>query len=165
MNAQQDKEDMLILDIDFGCIDEEALLPDEDFIIGGLSQSNGGLMMKEENMFQHVRDNLENWKDNWGDSLEYLGSVAHLGVIPANCIKRYARLKDSVFWILNFDQSTSLIAYKIMSEHYRQKIMWLFGDTDESPQTSANLLYPDLTNQMQEQRDLLVEVVECGVTT
>jgi len=130
-----EKEDMLVLEVDMDMLPTSMLYPDEDFVWESAKGKFGS--------HAEIVEKLGDFKHHYGDSLDYLGSVAYMGTVAPECITRYATLKYDGFWLMSFDQSSSMMAYKILSDHYKQKLEWIFGDSIEYPVNYMKHTKPD----------------------
>lgn len=121
----------LVFEIDMQMLDREGLFPDEDFIWQALRHQQPDIELKE------VRKTLFCYRQNWKLSLEHMGTVAHLGVIPINCITRYCVIdfkKQEEIGFSVLDPVISVLNYQIKGKFYRDLVSWIFGDRKMLPQ-------------------------------
>lgn len=130
-----------VLEIDLEALDEDRLMPDEDFLEQGsrgvempswcnelgLRRCKG---MKARTVW--FRQHIELFHELWEASIDHLGTVAHQGAIPPSAIRRVgiftpnqeagaivASVLDPMIMIENF---------KYMNGRYRAVTRWFVGD-------------------------------------
>ena len=135
-----DKEDHLlgIVEIDLLKLDEDMLLPDEDFLeqssrnnppTGG---GNEGLaecstMVERTNWY---KEHLEFFAHHWVDSIERMGVAAYLGIIPPSAITQVSLYDDRSnpsISLMALDPSITLINHLIMGDKYKALTRWFMG--------------------------------------
>lgn len=129
--AAEPGERWAVIEVD---VDTDNLLPDEDFLEQasrgdplGLQVMGGARTMKDRTKW--FRDRLVDFQEHWKDSLEALGTVAHLGAIPPDQITKVALFDASnapMAWKA-MDPTITLLNYKICGGQYRALTQWLLG--------------------------------------
>lgn len=130
-----------IIEIETDHLNEEDLLPDEDF----LAQAFNFQTPEEEDPFwdeyieadtmeertEFFRERLECFQPHWEDSLSGLGNCAYHGAIPPKAITRIALFdpqSNSFIAMKAADPMISLFNYKICGDQYRALTAWFFGE-------------------------------------
>ena len=115
-----DSSKAVVLELD---ISIKNLYPDEDYLEQS-SRWNGSKILEKDNSTMiadtvKFRDNFEQYKDQWKDSLELLGTVCHKGKISASKIKRVAILRDEIFMVSQ--PTITLTNQKHLGSQYRDE--------------------------------------------
>jgi hypothetical protein len=131
-------ETMVIIEIDTSNIDESNFYPDDDFIWH--MQKQQGQLAESMNIPEQLALAGELIKYNqklWRNSLDCLGTIAHLGFIETKHIKRTATIN---FKNMNSqgrmcmhgwaDVNIAPIAIAIRNPWLQNQIAWVFGDAD-----------------------------------
>ena len=125
-----DDERAAVLAIDARSLDQHALLPDEDFLARALWKTSEfeGKPLLDVTANVDARD----YRHAWGKSLQYLGTCAHEGTVPAHSLARVAFIKPEAFpYIIlgGHDPSITFDHYNLLGERYRGFCRWVFtGD-------------------------------------
>lgn len=132
---EDDDESWGIIEIDTDKIDENNLLPDEDFVeqasrnpsgAGPFNELIEGKTLEEATKF--FRDNLDTWKEFWSISLDGIGNCAHIGIVPAESITRTAlydpRSNQEMTW--DWDPTISILNFHICRDKYTELTNELF---------------------------------------
>ena len=83
-----------------------------------------------------IREHLMDYQPFWKESIEYLGSCCHKGVIPVDAITRYCIVE----WdkrpelVINYtDHSVNIDHYRLLGPYYHKVLQWFFGDRKYLP--------------------------------
>ncbi|MCK9459512.1 MAG: hypothetical protein M0R80_07730 [Proteobacteria bacterium] len=132
MNAAEDGELSLILEIDSDLLDQGLLYPDEDFVAQVyLHQGPPGMELSV--VHKHVRRRLKQWRHLWVQSIEGMGNCCYRGTIPASAITRYCLFDAAArpaIAMMAMDPSISIMNYKFCKGKYLSLMAWLFGDQE-----------------------------------
>ena len=101
-------------------VDTEDLYPEDDFIM--LAMKRPSYTQNEINMID-----LEEYKNLWVESIQYLGNVA---VKPEKIRVLGIRFFDGKKLIMKCDPVISPLNYKILGEYYRKLTEWIFDGKD-----------------------------------
>jgi hypothetical protein len=121
----------LILELDHNKLDQENLYPDEDFIVQCLAAQNN---QDIDDIHEDIKDTLECYQHHFEDSINGLGNVCYMGVVPPDAISRYCLIDPktrSDLMMMSLDPSISLMNYRFCGSRYRSIISWLFGDRSD----------------------------------
>lgn len=135
----------MIIEVDtFGLLDN--LVPDEDV----MAQTNWRDVPETHEM--NMKEKTEYWAkrthdmSDWaGYSLDTLGTVAHMGDIPAWSIISYLELPKSHPAIFGHDPSISIINYKMLGNAYNQALKALMSS--DGAEGHSPHLYDGWSNQ------------------
>ena len=83
-----DDDRCLIVEINPNCLDQNLFFPDEDYL--ALYHAPPGI----KHRLQWGRRRVYRMQEQWKDSLEQMGNIAYMGVIPPSAITRIARVKE-----------------------------------------------------------------------
>jgi hypothetical protein len=122
----------LVIEIDTDWVDEEFLLPDEDFLKIAVAKNDGHPMpmpCDPADVLTLMMANAELWKA----SLSVLGTCAHLGDISPKAITRVALFKRDAMHLARFDNSVNPMAFYLMAQTHRENLAFLFDGTLPSP--------------------------------
>jgi hypothetical protein len=139
-NAVEGSKDRLaLIEIDTDLLDEGNLAPDEDF----LEQAT-----RSDPKFEHVHKRWptdikkrtiwfrarqhSDFAHTWSLSMKHMGTCCHMGVVPADAIKRVALLPASSSVSFASDPTITLINYMIMGAYYRNLMRYVFDGTVQS---------------------------------
>ena len=140
--AAEDGQHFAVVEIDTNKLDDADMRPDEDFVEQALRNHEGMWGEGEttlEDRTTYAREVLvDHFADKWSDSLDHLGTVAHVGRIPPEAITRVAicdaeKMSRGVVMAIT-DPQISLLNHRFMGEKYRGLTRWLFGG-DMEPAT------------------------------
>jgi len=123
----------VVFEIESDDLDQDLFFPDEDFIAQAMAQQE---KMTLEDCHDYVRDNLENWRDLWTDSIEHMGNCAYQGLIPASAIKRHCIFEQGERPYLSMaflDPAISILNYRFMGAKHRAFVEWMFQDAELLP--------------------------------
>ncbi|MEE9366261.1 MAG: hypothetical protein V3W44_06185 [Dehalococcoidales bacterium] len=138
-NASKDGERLAVIEVDVSKLDQQRLLPDEDFLEQASRFQKDlfeveGISMEERT--RYFRDNIEIFAHHWEDSLCGLGNCAYAGPIGIEAISRVALFDHSknqaskwIFLAL-CDPTISLMNYRLCAEKYRAINRWVMGYKD-----------------------------------
>jgi len=164
--AAENGEKWGIVEIDTDLLDEDYLLPDEDF----LEQASRNEVPPDDDDMGHFFDDLRDanelpdgaermkarttfYRDNapllfahlWEHSVEHLGNCCHLGDIPPEAITRVAvfdpESNSDIYW--SVDPCITLMNYRICSPKYKAITRWLAGYEDIDAKDMTSLFAPD----------------------
>lgn len=138
-----------ILEIDVSSLHHD-LVPDEDTLEQAM-RGNDALprhwdMQKRT---RHYREFLHNYRGSaaWQSSLSAMGTCAHIGAIPAHCIRRVAYLNGLLHPVccIAWDAQISIANYRLMRHKYDALTRAAFGDISGAElETSLNIWHhPD----------------------
>lgn len=144
--SKRDGDKAVLFEIDSDKLDQEQLLPDEDFLeqatrnvsVRGLRKGAG--MRARTTWF---RDNATRWRSLWNDSLSHLGTCAHLGNIPTHAITRYAVVDPKVciaLWMEAADAMVVLANHRFCSGKYAALTRLIF-DNDLNAEELCNAMH------------------------
>jgi hypothetical protein len=143
-----DVDDALVVEIDSRRLNEELLYPDEDCIVEIMAGNDLDTIAE----FQlKVRDNLEEHRHRWAESLKLMGNCAYRGTVPPAAITRYCIfVPEKVPYAsqLCSDPIVSVLNYKHCEKKYRDLTAWFFGDRKMLPEPAFD--YEDGVRQMVE---------------
>lgn len=120
------EERALVLEVE---VDESHLYPDEDFLAQALHLQGHHKDMGLNELTEAV--NLRGNQELWRESLEAMGSVAHEGTIPWECVTRYAIVWDWRFMLCCADMSVGIIAHSVLKDKSEALTRMGMGDLDE----------------------------------
>ena len=103
-------------------VDSDRLYPDEDFLEQASFYILQGLSMKQRT--KYFRNNLENYKNHYNDSIKFLGNCCHKGYINKKQIIRYV-IPDKKS-IAFSDPSITIENYRTMGDYYLHLIQIMF---------------------------------------
>lgn len=133
--ACKGKDVPAVIEIDVDLLDQNLLIPDEDFLEQASRNQEGvGLADTKKNMkerTEYYRKVAEFNKHLWERSLEGLGTVSYQGIIPPEAISRIAYIsveKQSHVLYSAADAMICLLNHKFCSQKYAAGIRWLFGE-------------------------------------
>lgn len=109
------------------------LYPDEDFV-ADFSATILDTSQTYKKLLPIVRDSIRDYKDAWTDSIRWMGSLAHCGKIPSECITRYCIVDFSLRpeLAVGLEMPTSSIwQYNAVQSRSTQNTRWYFGDAEE----------------------------------
>ena len=124
-----------IVELDTDFLEEDNLLPDEDF----LEQASRNQTLPEEWGINNVsmekrtrffRDNLSLFQHLWVRSLEGLGNASHRGKIPREAITRVVLFDPDLNKKMMFmaaDPSISLLNFAVAQDKYKALTRWFAG--------------------------------------
>jgi hypothetical protein len=147
-----DGEPWLIAEVDVDKLDQSLLRPDEDAIAQiahsapSFNEVWGGKPVKEytpEELTEFVRDNIDQWADEWQQMLQAIGNCSYKGVIPARAITRISIFdpkNNGEIALMAADPIISIMNYRLCANKYRALTRWLMGETV----SSEELLQGDL---------------------
>jgi hypothetical protein len=152
---RQPSERLTIFEVDIDRLDQKKLVPDEDFIyrVCGARPTT-----KQEQLQQLccVRDNILQYRTRWRESLDGLGTCAHLGTVPREAIIRVSFFEytsnPDILGLLSED--VSLDDHQVNGRYYRSLTRWFFKDVDL---TVADLMGRIPENCSPELREILEE--------
>lgn len=130
-----DSKKSVVLEFDLMSLDLDLLYPDEDFIWSKIKQN-----IKDEDrerLHRLVKENLEDFRHFWADSLNNMGCGSYAGIISPEIIERACVVdweKRSQLTCEVLEPTISIPNFTHMENHYRQMIEWFFGDISELPQ-------------------------------
>jgi len=129
------KGKIAIVEVETDLLDESNFLPDEDFVEQAtrLSKSNSaGIRGKTINeRTEYIRNHLDEFSGFWKQSVEFLGTCAHTGVIPQKAISRIAVIQTSKCREMCFEAMEPVITlmnFKICGAQYRMLTRWFMGE-------------------------------------
>lgn len=131
VNASGDDNFIGIVEIDTNCLEEDRLLPDEDFLeqaTRGVKNSPKGSMEERTAFF---RDNLFLYSEHWRDSVNNLGTCCYQDEIDPSAITRAITLDGSLcpaMLSVAMDPQISLLNHKFCSKKYAALTKWIMGD-------------------------------------
>ena len=133
LQASEEDERLLVLEIDLDCLEEPKLYPDEDFIAQAISRQEGLPLMEVHNVVLEI---LEDYQHSWEKSLDGLGNCCYKGMIPPSAITRYCLFDTSVqpeltLWMS--DPSISILNFMFCKDKYVGLVEWAFGFRDLLP--------------------------------
>jgi len=128
-----------IVEIDTDLLDENMMLPDEDFLeqisrgqdLSEMSEDfpEGNYMTERTQWF---RDHLGAFAHLWQKSLAGLGNCAHSGSILPEAVTRvvlYDPGPNSLITMASLDPMISTMNYRFCGPKYEGIIKWMFGET------------------------------------
>lgn len=130
INAIEDNEKSLIVEIDSDLLDQSLLYPDEDFITQVYMQQ-GPAELELSVAHKHVRRRLKQWQHLWAKSVESMGNCCYKGIVPASAITRYCLFDAAArpaISAMAMDPCISILNYMLCKEKYTGLVAWLFGD-------------------------------------
>lgn len=125
--SMDDKEDLALLEVE---VPAERLQADEDAIeqaTRGRDNLPADWDMKRRTIYYRSRAH----QYRAAASLELLGTCSHRGTIPVSDVRRVVLIDHEQCMRLifsGFDPVISLMNYRILGEHYRASVQWMFGD-------------------------------------
>jgi len=138
--ATADGQRFAVIEIDTDKLDLANMRPDEDFIeqaLRPLESVWGDKLTTLEGRTTYAREVLvDRYANKWRDSLEHLGTAAHVGTIPPEAITRVAfcdaeKMSGAVVTAFT-DPFISIVNFRLMSEKYVGLTRWLFGGDVET---------------------------------
>jgi hypothetical protein len=123
-----------VYEISLERLDKGKLIPDEDFLEQATRGQSGKNLASHkasiEDRTKFYRDRSHTVGNMWKDSLQYLGTIAHLGPVSAVMISRYVELdlEADLNW-LQFslgDPTITLANHRYCSQKYKTINSWLF---------------------------------------
>lgn len=137
----------------------KALIPDEDYLEQAQRSQNGGALDRTNTLLW--RDMAPSLTGLAQASLKGLGTVAHLGDIPASCVTRvslYGGTNPLIRWNAD-DRSVCLLSHRVNGVAGRAYTGWLFGDKAGLTDVDMRFgLEPDDPMFTAEQRAALVKM-------
>jgi hypothetical protein len=155
---------LVVFEIDGNALDQQLFHPDEDFIIELLGRhENRQLTGPEKGV---VRIMIHKYRDQWRNSLRYLGNCAYRGTIPASAITRYCLFTPEARPHLTADLTDPVIStlnFEIQGDHHKKFVAWMFGDRKLLPMVAESETPEQLKLWLEQSKDRTgIEVVECG---
>lgn len=184
--AAEDKERWAIVEVDSEQLDEDALLPDEDFLEQVLRQQkefDDHWLWDEFHELETMEDRTRWCRDHahvlssWQESLNGIGNCAHTGHIPPEAITRIVLFdpweeREGHKWarLMAVDPSISVLNFQLVGEKYRALTDWFMGARVDAEfcgrfysmlgQVVGNPL--DMAKQAEALSDRIVEVWQRG---
>ncbi len=158
--GQENGVEAAVLQIDVSRLNLRHLVPDEDV----LEQAGRGHDRIEGDMIRrtrHYRKLVKQYKgtDVWTESLQAMGTCAHIGIIPPEAISRVAFFdirKAASFTWANMDAMICLANYRFCGSKYRNFNNLLF-DLPEEADTSYAGLSPQFNLQQATAKAVMIE--------
>ena len=126
-----DHDHLVLFEIDMAHLHQDRCYPDEDFILQAQCALPG------HDTQQDIAKNLEDYKDLYAVSVEYLGNMAYSGVIAPTAFTRCVEIDITQRAEILYEalQPTITIEnFRFLGKHYQQLVAWLFGDVPLLPQ-------------------------------
>jgi len=123
----------LIIRIDTSHLDTGFIIPDEDAISQSYQLSGFGDQMSQSMAKMTAVARMCD-EAVWGSSLETIGNVGYIGVIPVDAIVDFFLLDWSAlpkWWAFIADTSASILSTITMGREYSQRTEYLLGIRDE----------------------------------
>jgi hypothetical protein len=114
-------------------VDEENLLPDEDFMEQASRGTHRIQTLSLEERTAEFKEDLQAYAEHALDSLKHLGTVAHDGMIRDTEIERIALFdhsKNMYMAMMALDPTISLLNHKILGKHYENVTRWFFESVE-----------------------------------
>lgn len=122
---------IVVFEIPLIFIPFDEFLPDEDFIADYRAGNEAGSATYHD-LIGPVRDELEDYRHHWGDSLCLMGTVAHQGEILPSNISRYCVVDCSKRPALPGGRlKSSMFEFQLNREKDDINTAWFFGDEPE----------------------------------
>lgn len=131
--AAQDDAISAVFEVDTDLLDEDNMLPDEDFIAQCIAHNEEKTVLDVQ---KDVRDNLEAYDEYWEKSIEGMGNAAHQGIIQPSCLTRLCLFDGKDRWELVMaimDPTITIMNYRFCKDKYIGIVEWMFGDRDNIP--------------------------------
>lgn len=131
INASGDDNLIGIVEIDTNFLNEEWILPDEDFLeqaTRGQKDFPKGTM---EDRTKYFRDNLSLYGEHWERSINKLGTCCYQNEIDSSAITRAIIVDGSLCNMMlsvAMDPQISLLNHKFCSNKYKSLTKWFMGD-------------------------------------
>jgi hypothetical protein len=160
----------LVLEIDTDKLDQQLLLPDEDFIAQGIAAANPGSDLAE--VHKVVRERLEDaiafdgdedgtfgvgfWEEDeawegqpaWEVSVKYLTTCCYKGTIPATAFTRYVVFDFSERPLLGAMAYDDGVHLRGPHQHMANLTAWFFGDRKKLPRYIPHKFARDIDGEM-----------------
>lgn len=135
VNANYDLSKGVVFEIDLDALNESNVYPDEDFVFQAMKNEI------KEVTHSYIRSNLEFYKYQWKNSLEYMGNICHKGTIPISAITRYCIIDFDLRIYLCTEMLQPVMSidnYQFVGKRYEAMNSWCFGDIEELPFVEYN---------------------------
>jgi len=142
LQASEENERLLVLEIDLDQLDEDRFFPDEDFIAQAIANRD---QLPLDDVHNFVRDNLEDYQHHWKLSLEKLGNCCYQGVIHPSAITQYCLFDSSVRPALGLwmsDPCITILNFAFCRGRYVGLVEWMFGHKQKLPDDEFMKLDP-----------------------
>ena len=144
LNATHDSADQwLILEVNIPYKKLARMMPDEAYHAARAGQDGKSpdAIRKGE---AEYRKHLERHRNEWKESLKYVGNVAHKPSIPANAITRYclfdASLRQQLVATFVIAIQKQRLPHDVLLPYFKMLTAWFFGDHERLPKPpQANL--------------------------
>ncbi len=120
---------LVVFEIDGDALDKQCFYPDEDFIIELLGRHEGRELTPEEKGF--VRIMIRTYRNQWRNSLRFLGNCAYKGTIPPSAITRYCLFTPAARPHITadlIDPPINTLNFQFQGGHFKKVVAWFFGN-------------------------------------
>jgi hypothetical protein len=127
-----DSDSFGIVEIDTDWLDDDKMLPDEDFIEQA-TRNNKKAGVKGKTMEErtaYIRDHIHGFQSYWETSVKHLGNCAHEGLIPPSAIKRVSIVKWKKCKAMSgqaMQPAIVLANFALMGKRYELLTKWFSG--------------------------------------
>lgn len=150
--ACKEKEDLLLVEVNFDNLKKTKIYPDEDFIAQAIVNDFSSL----EDAHKNVLENFKQYKKHWKLSLEKFGNIAYNDNI--NNIERVCIIPRSSKVLSSIDPTITIINHCFFGQYYENITKWVFGDIDEFPSQFPKELFSSLPKIQIEQINKMNEI-------
>lgn len=144
---------MAIVEIDTNFLDADYFYPDEDFIAQFLVQHSKikpYCLLPLDHVTRMVRDNIEDYKEAWRESLEHLGNISYKGSIPRSAITKIAVFDPKTnpeMLMMALDPTISILNHRFCADKYKMLTTWFMGEIVTVEDYLKNMPFPmDMMN-------------------
>jgi hypothetical protein len=136
-NGEDDK--VVVIEVDMEKLPYFNFYPDEDYIAQSISHSGNNAMDRFcgkadatlHDVTKYVRENIEDFRQNWLNSYQDMGTFAYKGTIPLDAITRIAiwdQTTNTFLSLAMIDPTITPLNHMVCKNKYSMITRWLMGE-------------------------------------